>query len=139
MPNGPLLLAVGAESIWPEAAAPALALASGVLAVVLFAFGCAQGPLIRARFQSDDPGAVVLDEIVGYLIALALFAAVVGLPDPTAVVVLFAAFRVFDIAKPPPIRRLEELHGALGVMADDALAGVYAGAVAILVRQFLLA
>jgi phosphatidylglycerophosphatase A len=38
----------------------------------------------------------------------------------------FVLFRVFDIFKPYPIRRLEQLHGGLGVMADDALAGIYA-------------
>jgi phosphatidylglycerophosphatase A len=44
-------------------------------------------------------------------------------------IVGFLLFRLFDIFKPYPIRKLEQLHGGLGVMADDALAGVYAALV----------
>src|SRR5947209_4559672 len=44
------------------------------------------------------------------------------------VVAGFVAFRVFDIWKPYPVRRLEDLGGGLGVMADDLLAGFYAAA-----------
>jgi phosphatidylglycerophosphatase A len=40
-----------------------------------------------------------------------------------------ALFRLFDIWKPPPIRRLEKLPGGVGIVADDALAGVYGAAV----------
>jgi phosphatidylglycerophosphatase A len=38
----------------------------------------------------------------------------------------FVLFRIFDIIKPPPIRQLEKLKGAWGVLMDDVLAGVYA-------------
>ena len=48
----------------------------------------------------------------------------------------FLFFRLFDIYKPYPIRKLERLHGGLGVMADDALAGVYA-AVALWMSHFV--
>jgi phosphatidylglycerophosphatase A len=44
----------------------------------------------------------------------------------------FLLFRLFDIWKPYPIRRLESLESGLGVMADDVLAGVYAGTVLLL-------
>jgi phosphatidylglycerophosphatase A len=44
--------------------------------------------------------------------------------------IALALFRMFDIWKPPPIRRLEKLPGGIGIVADDALAGVY-GAVAL--------
>jgi phosphatidylglycerophosphatase A len=74
-----------------------------------------------------DPGAVVVDEVAGQLIAF-LF-----VPWQTTwtwtVVAGFVAFRVFDIWKPYPIRRLEGLGGGLGIMADDMLAGFYAAAV----------
>jgi phosphatidylglycerophosphatase A len=43
-----------------------------------------------------------------------------------ALVVGFVLFRVFDIWKPYPIRRLESLESGLGIMADDVLAGIYA-------------
>lgn len=70
-----------------------------------------------------DPGIVVVDEVAGQLITF-LF-----LPwdSPAWVFVVgFVLFRVFDIWKPYPIRRLESLESGLGIMADDVLAGVYA-------------
>ena len=55
------------------------------------------------------------------------------------VVAGFLAFRLFDIWKPYPIRRLEGLGGGLGIMADDMLAGFYAAAaVSLLVTLHLL-
>ena len=73
-----------------------------------------------------DPGAVVVDEVAGQLIT---FLFVPWLTTWTwSVVVGFVAFRVFDIWKPYPVRRLEGLGGGLGIMADDMLAGFYAAA-----------
>jgi phosphatidylglycerophosphatase A len=54
------------------------------------------------------------------------------------VIVAFALFRLFDILKPYPIRKLERLHGGLGVMADDTLAGMYAAALLWLARTIHL-
>lgn len=74
-----------------------------------------------------DPGAVVVDEVAGQLIT---FLFVPWLTTWTwSVVVGFIAFRVFDIWKPYPVRRLEGLGGGLGIMADDMLAGFYAATV----------
>jgi phosphatidylglycerophosphatase A len=50
----------------------------------------------------------------------------------------FLAFRVFDIWKPYPIRRLESLESGLGVMADDVLAGAYAATLLSLLTSFSL-
>ena len=72
-----------------------------------------------------DPGAVVVDEVAGQLITL-LF--VPWRAGGWMVFAGFIAFRVFDIWKPYPIRRLEGLGGGLGIMADDMLAGFYAAA-----------
>jgi len=70
-----------------------------------------------------DPGVVVVDEVAGQLIAF-LF---VPMNSGWWVIILgFIAFRLFDIWKPYPIRRLESLESGLGIMADDVLAGVYA-------------
>jgi phosphatidylglycerophosphatase A len=41
-------------------------------------------------------------------------------------ILAFVLFRFFDIVKPYPARRLESLHGGLGIMADDVVAGIYA-------------
>jgi phosphatidylglycerophosphatase A len=70
-----------------------------------------------------DPQKVVIDEVSGQLIALVPAALS---PAVLPVIAGFALFRLFDIFKPYPIRRLESLPGGLGVMADDGLAGVYA-------------
>lgn len=74
-----------------------------------------------------DPGAVVVDEVAGQLITF-LFVPWLATGRWT-VVAGFIAFRVFDIWKPYPVRRLEGLGGGLGIMADDMLAGFYAAAV----------
>jgi len=70
-----------------------------------------------------DPGAVVVDEVAGQLIT---FLFVPWGSGAWTVVAGFVAFRVFDIWKPYPVRRLESLKGGLGIMADDVLAGAYA-------------
>ncbi|HEY5883646.1 MAG TPA: phosphatidylglycerophosphatase A [Pyrinomonadaceae bacterium] len=76
--------------------------------------------------EKKDPQIVVIDEVAGQFIAL--------LPVPFlfdsawwSIIIAFVLFRFFDIVKPYPARRLENLHGGLGVMADDLIAGVYAG------------
>lgn len=83
---------------------------------------------------TKDPPSVVIDEIAGQIIALLLTpqlddALRRGLYTQAAVFSLlsFAAFRLFDILKPYPIRRLEQLRSGLGIMADDVMAGLYAG------------
>jgi phosphatidylglycerophosphatase A len=72
-----------------------------------------------------DPGVVVIDEVAGQLMA---FLFVPFDRTPWMIFTGFLAFRLFDIWKPYPIRRLEALEGGLGIMADDLLAGAYAAA-----------
>ena len=85
----------------------------------------ASGATCRITGKSD-PGSIVIDEVSGQLIALLPLS--LG-PNIRGLIVGFVLFRLFDIFKPFPIRRLERLHGGFGVMADDALAGIYAAAV----------
>jgi len=89
--------------------------------VALFVAGAWAGTAVEAYFHTTDPGPVVVDEVLGMLVTLFLVpvswkGAILG----------FLLFRLFDIVKPFPARRLEQLHGGLGVMADDAAAAVYA-------------
>jgi phosphatidylglycerophosphatase A len=91
------------------------------LIVALFAAGVWAGTTAERFFGGIDPGPVVIDEVVGMLMTLAFIP--VGLGGALAGFVLF---RIFDVIKPFPARRLEALHGGLGVMADDAMAAVYA-------------
>jgi phosphatidylglycerophosphatase A len=76
----------------------------------------------EALFKKKDPGVVVADEVAGQLITFVF----VPLAAGWTILAGFIAFRLFDIWKPFPIRRLESLGGGLGVMADDVLAGIYA-------------
>lgn len=72
-----------------------------------------------------DPGKVVIDEVAGQLIALL---PLVPRLDPgwMSILAAFLLFRLFDIVKPYPARRLEGLESGLGIMADDIVAGAYA-------------
>lgn len=90
------------------------------LIAVLFALGVWSGTIAERHFGGSDPGAVVMDEVVGMLITLALLpvtflGAVVG----------FLLFRLLDVVKPWPSARFERLPGGLGVMADDGMAAIY--------------
>jgi phosphatidylglycerophosphatase A len=91
------------------------------LIVGLFLAGVWAGTTAERYFGGIDPGPIVLDEVVGMLITLAFIP--VGISGALAGFVLF---RIFDVIKPFPAGRLESLHGGLGVMADDAMAAVYA-------------
>ena len=87
----------------------------------LFAVGSWAGTIAERYFGGIDPGPIVVDEVVGMLITLAFIP--VGL---SGAILGFFIFRVYDIIKPYPAARLEKLHGGLGVMADDAMAAIYA-------------
>lgn len=98
-----------------------------ILNVVVFAVGVWAAGRACAVTGLEDPRMIVIDEVSGQLIALT---PLVFLATYSAAQVLaaFLLFRMFDIFKPYPIRKLERLHGGLGVMADDALAGIYSAA-----------
>ena len=91
------------------------------LIVGLFGAGVWAGTTAERFFGGIDPGPVVIDEVVGMLITLAFIP--VGW---SAALAGFVLFRIFDVLKPFPAGRLESLHGGLGVMADDAMAAIYA-------------
>ena len=72
----------------------------------------------------EDPGIVVVDEVAGMWVSL-LF-----LPlTPVTAAAAFVIFRIFDVVKPFPARRLEDLPGGYGIMCDDLMAGAYANLV----------
>lgn len=76
-----------------------------------------------------DPGKVVADEVAGQLISLLPVVLVSpGSSWKLMVIVSFILFRLFDIVKPYPARHMERLHGGLGIMCDDLVAGIYAAA-----------
>jgi phosphatidylglycerophosphatase A len=92
-----------------------------IAVVALFAIGSWSGTVAERHFGRTDPGQVVLDEVMGMLATL--FMNPVGW---RGALVAFLLFRVADVLKPFPARRLERLPGGVGIMADDLMAGVYA-------------
>jgi len=91
---------------------------------VLFGLGVYGAQRHETASGQKDPSCVVVDELCGVLFALLLA------PHSTAMAWLgLGLFRFFDIAKPPPIRRLEALPGGWGIMLDDLAAAVYTVAI----------
>ena len=79
---------------------------------------------VSRKTGKEDPSFVVIDEVAGQLLTF-LF-----LPINALNLILgTVAFRLFDIWKPFPIRKLEPLQNGVGIMADDLLAGLYANLV----------
>jgi phosphatidylglycerophosphatase A len=81
----------------------------------------------------EDPSFVVIDEVAGQMLTF-LFLPV----NAWNLLLGLAAFRIFDMWKPFPIRKLESLPGGFGIMADDLLAGVYGSLAVHLLNFFLL-
>jgi phosphatidylglycerophosphatase A len=102
----------------------------GAMIVLIFLSGVATAGAYAKELGRKDPRPIVIDEVCGQLITYIL---VPGLWVNVAVG--FFLFRVFDVIKPYPIRKLENLPRGWGIMADDVLAGVYS---AVLLQAYLL-
>ena len=99
-------------------------LLAGVTLVVAIFFAIYLSTRAAVLLQQKDPGAIVIDEVVGFLAAN--FAA----PSTAAgLITTFLLFRFFDIAKVFPASRLERLPGGAGIVLDDVMAGIYTFAV----------
>jgi phosphatidylglycerophosphatase A len=92
------------------------------------------GDWLSIHWGRKDPGAFVLDEVAGICLTLLLIPLRAGWHEAVVLLVGFGAFRVFDIVKLWPCKKLEGLPGGWGVLADDLMAAVYAN----LLGQFLL-
>lgn len=123
----------GASAVSISIVMAALILAGSVVCVK-----CA--PAVIAVTGKSDPREVVADEFAGqavvFLAILFLAAGTISTSQIWTTTVLgFLLFRLFDIVKPWPIRKLEKLPAGWGVLLDDLLAGVYAGIVLLLCLQ----
>lgn len=93
----------------------------------------AAGVVARVEGKSD-PGIVVVDEVIGQWITIAG----AGTLNWKSWLAAFALFRILDVWKPPPARQLERLHGGLGIVADDVMAGLYGALAIFLLDRFQL-
>lgn len=98
---------------------------------------------IAERYWGPDPSRVVMDETVGQWIAMLPLSVFAAQPCPLAsggfwlwAVVSLLLFRFFDIVKPLGVRKMEDLPGGTGIMADDILAGIYSAVILALGMYF---
>ena len=108
--------------------APALASLAGIHTIAylaalaaIIALSIWSANAVAGQVGLRDPSIVVVDEVAGYFVAVAFLPA-----TAPVLVAAFFLFRLFDIVKPPPARQAEGLHGGLGIVADDLIAGLFA-------------
>lgn len=99
----------------------------------IIALGLVTSGRMEKLLNKKDPGCIVIDEVSGMLIALSF------MPNDFKIIFLtFLIFRILDTLKPYPAARLQNRHGALGVMGDDLIAGIYTNIVLLLVLKLYL-
>jgi phosphatidylglycerophosphatase A len=114
---GTAATAAGIGLIWLLQGQMALYLA---ILLGLLAVGIPACTYLEKQLKRKDPGIIVVDEIVGIMVAL------IGLPLTWSVAIVgFFLFRAFDMFKIYPINRLEALPGGMGIILDDVMAGLY--------------
>jgi phosphatidylglycerophosphatase A len=122
---------------------------SGTLALMLMAVLFIAGSVVCIKLSdaavaatgNKDPNEVVADEVAGQALTfLAMPLVIDTAPSVRQLAVIVALgyflFRLFDTVKPWPSYRLEELPGGLGILADDLMAGVYAGVALLIAAKF---
>ena len=90
------------------------------LCILLFAVGTWAAGRAEVILDRRDSPTIVIDEIAGYLLAMSMAPTTWGF-----IAAGFILFRVFDVVKPFPLKRLQDIHGGFGVMLDDIGAGIY--------------
>ena len=121
-----------------------ITIAMAALAIVGSAICVIFAPAIIAATGKDDPREVVADELAGQAVTFLTVPLLITEALTTGRVwaiagIGFLLFRIFDIAKPWPIRKLEKFPQGWGVLADDLLAGVYAAIVLLICTKMWIA
>ena len=114
-----LLWFISIHVFHPTALAQTIGTAIAALAATLI--GIPAATIVASESGREDPGHVVIDEVAGQLIALIAIPA-----DWQHALISLLLFRLFDILKPWPIRKLESLPAGTGIMLDDVAAGILA-------------
>jgi phosphatidylglycerophosphatase A len=125
-----LIWAACALAFHPTQYILSMALSTAILLAI--ALGVPAATIVARESGRKDPQIVVIDEVAGQAIAL-LFAPF----DWRSALIALALFRLFDITKPFPVRRLENLPEGWGIVFDDVAAGLYALGVGSILRIFL--
>ena len=126
-------LLVWADYAWAVHPTPRVLLVALLAFIaVAIALGVPAATIVARESNSKDPQSVVIDEVAGQSIAL-LFSPF----DWRHAAIAIILFRLFDITKPFPIRRLENLPEGWGIVFDDVAAGLYALGVASLLRIWI--
>jgi len=124
-----LLASVGARADWISIIMLVWALAASVICVAF-------APAVIAQTGKQDPREIVVDELAGQCTTFVPAVMLTQL-NPLLVAGLgFFLFRLFDIAKPFPIKKLEKLPAGWGILADDLLAGLYAAVILLFISTF---
>ena len=97
---------------------------NAVLLTVFCLVGIWASDRTEAIFGNGDPSQAIVDEVMGQLIT---FAFIPFTFDWRFILAGFLLFRLFDIIKPYPCNKLQDVPGGLGICADDIVAGVYSG------------
>jgi phosphatidylglycerophosphatase A len=125
-----LLAYLGASAEWISVIMIIWAAAASVICVAF-------SPEVISATGKKDPREIVIDELAGQCV---VFVPAVFFSQPNPLLVAgfgFALFRLFDIAKPFPVKKLEKLPAGWGILADDLLAGVYAAVVLLFISRFV--
>jgi len=113
----------------PSPTAAIAATLTGVLVVTLI--GIPAATIAERESGRTDPGFVVIDEVAGQWLVLA-----VSPIDLGHAITAFVLFRIFDIVKPWPARQLERLPAGTGIVVDDLAAGVWGALVMLVIRHW---
>jgi len=125
-----LLAYLGAPADWISNIMIIWAAAASVICVAF-------SPAVIAATGKQDPHEIVIDELAGQCV---VFVPTVFFSQLSPLLIAgfgFALFRLFDITKPFPIKKLEKLPAGWGILADDLLAGVYAAGVLLFISRFV--
>lgn len=109
------------------------AIALGIFTTLI---GIYSSGILAAEWNEEDPQPIVIDEFAGVFFACAFIT-----PGIPGLIAAFVLFRLFDITKPGPIAKIQDLPGGRGIVLDDVLAGIFAAPLAfgaeLLIAKFL--